>query len=100
MRYRVVLTAIFQSLLKELLFNLSQSYSKKVAIEYDEYLKKQLKMLEEYPFMWPLNNVEEFKDYHLLISRKNIIFYRIDEEKKMVICEIIASSDQNYLSLK
>lgn len=100
MRYRVVQTAIFQSLLKELLFNLSQKYSKKVAIEYDEFLKSQLKMLEEYPFMWPLDSVQEFKDYHLLISRKNIIFYRIDEEKKMVICEIIASSDQNYLNLK
>ena len=50
--------------------------------------------------MWPLDSVQEFKDYHLLISRKNIIFYRIDEEKKMVICEIIASSDQNYLNLK
>ena len=100
MKYRVVQTAIFQSLLKDLLINLGQKYSKKIALEYDEFLKKQIKMLEEYPYMWPLDSIDEFRDYHLLISKKNIIFYRIDEEKKMVICEIIASSDQNYLNLK
>ena len=100
MKYRVVQTAIFQSLLKDLLINLGQKYSKNIALEYDEFLKKQIKMLEEYPYMWPLDSIDEFRDYHLLISKKNIIFYRIDEEKKMVICEIIASSDQNYLNLK
>lgn len=100
MKYRVVQTAIFQSLLKDLLRNLGQKYSKKIALEYDEFLKKQIKMLEVYPYMWPLDSIDEFRDYHLLISKKNIIFYRIDEEKKMVICEIIASSDQNYLNLK
>ena len=100
MRYRVVLTAIFQESLKDLLLNLSQEYSRKVANEYDEFLKKQLKTLEEFPYIGPLDSVEEFKNYHLLISRKNIVFYRVVEEEKMVICEIIASSNQNYLNLK
>ena len=100
MKYRVVQTAIFQNQLKELLLNLSQEYSKKVALEYDLFLRQQIKMLEEFPYLWPLDGVEEFENYHLLISKKNIVFYRIDEEKKIVICEIIASSDQNYLNLK
>lgn len=100
MKYRVVQTAIFQNQLKELLLNLSQEYSKKVALEYDLFLRQQIKMLEEFPYLWPLDGVEEFQNYHLLISKKNIVFYRIDEEKKIVICEIIASSDQNYLNLK
>ena len=100
MKYRVVQTAIFQNQLKELLLNLSQEYSKKVALEYDLFLREQIKMLEEFPYLWPLDGVEEFQNYHLLISKKNIVFYRIDEEKKIVICEIIASSDQNYLNLK
>lgn len=46
------------------------------------------------------NSVEAFKDYHVMISRKDIVFYRVVEEKKLVICEIIATSDQNYLNLK
>ena len=100
MKYRVVQTAIFQNQLKKLLLNLSQEYSKKVALEYDLFLRQQIKMLEEFPYLWPLDGVEEFENYHLLISKKNIVFYRIDEEKKIVICEIIASSDQNYLNLK
>lgn len=100
MKYRVVQTAIFQNQLKELLLDLSQEYSEKVALEYDLFLRQQIKMLEEFPYLWPLDGVEEFQNYHLLISKKNIVFYRIDEEKKIVICEIIASSDQNYLNLK
>ena len=100
MKYRVVLTAIFQNTLKDLLENLSREYSKRTALDYDLYLKAQLKTLEEFPYLWPLNGVEEFKDYHLLVSKKNIVFYRVDEQKKIVICEIIASSDQNYLNLK
>ena len=100
MKYRVVQTAIFQKQLKNLLINLSQKYSKKVALEYALFLRQQLKTLEEFPNMWPLDTVKEFEEYHLLISKKNIVFYRVDEESKVVICEIIASSNQNYLNLK
>ena len=54
MKYRVVQTAIFQKLLKNLLINLSEKYSKKVALEYSAFLRSQLRTLKEFPYLWPL----------------------------------------------
>ena len=100
MKYSVVRTDTFEKHLIDILIYLSQTYSKKVANDYLDYLESQLKVLEDFPYMWPYDQRKQFSNHRILISDKNIVFYKIDETKKQVICEIITSSDENYLNLK
>ena len=98
--YKVITTKLFEGTLDKITSYLIQTYSSKIAENYLEELRQQIQNLALFPYMWPENQMPEFSNHRILISRKNIVFYRVDEEKKIVICEIITSSDQNYLNLK
>ena len=100
MSFKIIESDTFKTELKGILHYLSHTYSHKVAEEYFLYLIGQLKSLIEFPYMWPVDGNPDFKEYRVMVSKKNLVFYKIDETKQTVICEIIASSDQNYLNLK
>lgn len=81
MKYSVVRTDTFEKHLIDILIYLSQTYSNKVANDYLDYLESQLKVLEDFPYMWPYDQRKQFSNHRILISDKNIVFYKIDETK-------------------
>ena len=97
--YSIVKSAEFDVKFKKILQYLLIYFSQRVANDYWRYLHNQLKNLEVFPYLGTDVNLVGSKNCMALVSRKNIVFYRVDEEKKEVHLLFIASANENYLNL-
>ena len=101
MNYKVIFTAEFEKQLDNILDYIERSFSKEYAEEYFDYLISQLDNLSVFPNIGikirPL--ILSTKPTNAFVSRKNIIFYRIDEETKQIFLIALASASENYLNL-
>ena len=101
MNYKVIFTAEFEEQLNRILDYIESLFSKEYAEEYFDYLVSQLNNLEIFPNLGrkisPL--ILDAKPTNAFISRKNIVFYRIDEKEKQIFLITIVSSSENYLNL-
>ena len=99
MLYKIEKTDAFSLQLKNILFYLSFNFSLKIAHEYRIYIEEQLKNLAEFPYLGKRKTLLDDNQCLYLISKKNIILYSVDEERKVVHLLYIASANENYLNL-
>lgn len=101
MNYRIVRSEIFENQLDQILDYIKVSFSKEQALDYLNYLQKEIDNLGKFPNLgkkvcFKINSSEPTNAF---ISKKNIVFYRINEEEKTITLIAIATASQNYLSL-
>ena len=97
--YSIIKSKEFDDKFDRILEYLITNFSQKVANDYWRYLYNQLKNLEVFPYIGTQINLVGLKPFMSLISKKNIIIYQVDEEKKEVHLLFIASANENYLNL-
>lgn len=101
MKYNIKRTDKFNDQLTDIIMYMASNYSNKEALEYLNYLEKEVCNLEKFPY---IGNVPRYQSiarqgYRALICKENIIFYKVNEEKKEIILHIIVSAKRNYLNL-
>ena len=84
MSYKVIQSNTFKVELKGILNYLTRTYSHKVSEEYYHFLIGQLASLREFPYLWPAGENIRFKEYRIMVSKKNLVFYKIDESLKIL----------------
>ena len=99
MKYQVIKTPIFQKQLEKIILYLIENFSYKTAMKYRHFLETQLHNLEILPRRGKPINLVGLLDCLYLVSKKNIIFYQINEEHKEVHLLYITSANENYLNL-
>ena len=101
MDYIVLRTDKFNDQLMDIIIYLNDTFSQKEAIDYLLYLEEQIEKLKKYPFMETVPRYQAInkQGYRALMSKQNIIFYKVNEEKKEIVLHIIVSSRRNYLNL-
>lgn len=101
MDYIVLRTDKFNDQLMDIIMYLNDTFSQKEAINYLLYLEEQIEKLKKYPFMGTVPRYQAInkQGYRALMSKQNIIFYKVNEEKKEIVLHIIVSSRRNYLNL-
>ena len=99
MKYKIIWSETFENQLKNILLYIIDNFSYHSANKYRKFLEDQLMTLELLPHRGKEIKLTETKKHLYLVSKQNIIIYRVDEENKAVHLLYIASANENYLNL-
>ena len=101
MKYRVERTDTADSLIRKTVLFIAENFGKDVALEKLDYLEKSMMSLANDPYIGtePRYNVLKRQGYLVLIIEKDLVFYKVDERKKVVTVYAVVDQRQDYLSI-
>ena len=101
MKYSIFRTDKFNDQLTDIIMYIATNYSNTTALDYLSYLENEVNNLADYPYMGSVPRYQAIakQGFRALICKQNIIFYKINEEKKEIVLHIIVSSKRNYINL-
>lgn len=101
MNYKLIRSDIFEIQLEKILNYIEITFSKSDALDYLEYLTSQLESLKTFPNLGKQISLKysEIEPTNAFISKKNVVFYEVNETTKEITLLAIVNSDQNYLNL-
>ena len=101
MIYKINRSHLFEIQLDQILDYIKVSFSSEKSLEYLAYLQSQIESLKEFPNLGKKVSLKtnNIKPTNAFISKKNIVFYRVNEEEKTVVLIAITNANQNYLNL-
>lgn len=101
MSYSVIRTGKFNDQLTDIIMYIKDVFSKKEALDYLNYLEEQINNLKKYPYIGAVPRYQAIskQGYRALICKQNIVFYKVNEQEKVITLHIIVPSKRNYINL-
>ena len=101
MSYKIVRTDKFNDQLTDIIMYIRDTFSKKDAVDYLNYLETIINNLKAFSHIGVVPRYQSIakQGYRAIICKQNILFYKINEENKEIFLNIIVSSKRNYLNL-
>ncbi len=101
MKYIVERTDTADSLIRKIVLFIAENFGNSIALEKLDYLEKSIMNLGDNPYIGvePRYNVLKRQGYLVLILEKDLVFYKIDNEKKVVTVYAVVDQRQDYLSI-
>ncbi len=101
MNYEVIITDTADSLIRKIVLHVAENFGTDVALEKLDNLEEAIMSLGENPCIGtePKYNILKRQGYMVLILEKDLVFYKIDDEKKQVIVYAVVDQRQDYLSI-
>ncbi len=101
MKYRVERTDTADSLIRKIVLFIAENFGNDVALEKLDYLEESIMNLGDNPYIGvePRYNILKRQGYLVLILEKNLVFYKVDDDKKVVTVYAVVDQRQDYLSI-
>ena len=101
MKYKVERTDTADSLICKIVLNIAENFGNDVALEKLDYLEESIMNLGDNPYIGvqPRYNVLKRQGYLVLILEKDLVFYKVDDDKKVVTVYAVVDQRQDYLSI-
>ena len=102
MAYQIVRTAKADEQLRDIvLYRAEVAGSAAAALEFLDRLEQKISRLADFPESGalPRYGALRARGYRVLIAEKHLVFYKVDEERKMVIVYAIVDGRRDYLNL-
>ena len=101
MKYGVIRTDTADVLIREIILYILENFGNSVALKKLDELEEAILSLGDNPYIGttPKYNVLKRQGYMVLILEKNLVFYKINEEKKIVTVYAVFEQRQNYLDI-
>lgn len=101
MKYGVIRTDTADALIREIILYIAENFGNSVALKKLDELEEAILSLGDNPYIGttPKYNVLKRQGYMVLILEKNLVFYKINEEKKIVTVYAVFDQRQNYLDI-
>ena len=101
MKYKVERTDTADSLIRKIVLFVAKNFGNDVALEKLDHLEESIMSLADNPYIGvkPRYNVLKRQGYLALILEKDLIFYKVDEKKKIVTVYAIVDQRQDYFSI-
>lgn len=101
MKYRVERTDTADSLIRKIVLFIAENFGNDLALEKLDYFEESIMLLGDDPYIGaePRYNVLKRQGYLVLILEKDLVFYKVDEEKKVVTVYAVVDQRQDYLSI-
>lgn len=101
MKYGIIRTDTADALIREIILYIAENFGNSVALKKLSELEEAILSLGDNPYIGttPKYNVLKRQGYMVLILEKNLVFYKINEEKKMVTVYSVFEQRQNYLDI-
>lgn len=101
MKYRVERTDTADSLIRKIVLFIAENFGNDVALEKLDYLEESIMNLGDNPYLGvePRYNVLKRQGYLVLILEKDLVFYKVDDIKRIVTVYAVVDQRQDYLSI-
>ena len=101
MKYRVYRTDTADALIRNIVLYIAENFGNEIALNKLDDLEKSILKLEENPYIGtdPRYTVLKRQGYKVLILEKDLVFYKIDENQKVVTVYAVVDQRQDYLSI-
>ena len=101
MKYKVIRTDTADAGIRKIILYVAQNFGNSVALEKLDEIEKRILELGDDPYigMDPRYLVLILQGYKVLILEKDLVFYKIDEEKKTVVVYAVVDQRQDYLNI-
>ena len=101
MKYRVERTDTADSLIRKIVLFIAENFGNDVALEKLDYLEEFIMNLGDNPYLGvePRYNVLKRQGYLVLILEKDLVFYKVDDIKRVVTVYAVVDQRQDYLSI-
>lgn len=101
MKYTVERTDTADSLIRKIILFVAENFGRDVALEKLDYLENSIMSLEDNQYIGtvPRYNVLRRQGYLVLILEKDLVFYKVDDKKKLVTVYAVVDQRQDYLSI-
>ncbi len=102
MKYSIIRTDKAEEQLRDIIFYIAEdSGSVEVALGYLDKLEKNIMNLADFPYtgVKPRYSILRKQGYLVLNVERNLVFYKVDEEKKIVIIYSVMDGRREYQNL-
>lgn len=101
MKYKVIRTDTADAGIRKIILYVAQNFGNSVALEKLDEIEKRILELGDDPYigMDPRYLVLKRQGYKVLILEKDLVFYKIDEEKKTVVVYAVVDQRKDYLNI-
>ena len=101
MTYEVIGTDTADFLIRKIVLHVAENFGTDVALEKMDNLEETIMKLGENPYIGtePRYNILKRQGYLVLILDKDLVFYKVDDNKKQVIVYAFVDQRQDYLSI-
>ena len=99
--YAVIRTDTADTLIHKIILDIAEKFGAEVALEKLDELEAQIMLLGENPYIGtvPRYNILRRQGYKVMITEKNLVFYKIDEKQKIVTVYAVVDQRQDYLNI-
>ena len=100
-KFSVIRTDTADAHIHKIILYIAEEFGADVALEKLDEMEEQIMALEDNPYMGidPRYMVLRRQGYKVLILEKNLVFYKIDEVKKVVTVYAVVDQRQDYLNI-
>ena len=101
MKYKVLRTDTADVLIRKIVLYIAENFGNETAMHKLDDLEQSILKFEENPYigMEPRYTVLKRQGYRVLILEKDMVFYKIDDNKKEVTIYAVVDQRQDYLSI-
>ena len=100
-KYTVLRTDTADSLIHKIILDIAEKFGAEVALVKLDELEKQIMLLADNPYMGtePRYMILRRQGYKVLVTEKNLVFYKINENQKVVTVYAVVDQRQDYLNI-
>ena len=101
MNYKVIRTETADAQIRKIILHVAENFGTEVALKKLDELEQSILDLGIYPLkgIEPRYLILKRQGYKVLILEKNLVFYKVNEEKKEVIIYAVVDQRQDYLNI-
>ncbi len=101
MKYKVIRTDKADSLIHGIILYVAEQFGNDVALEKLDDLEKAILSLADNPYLGiqPKYAILRRQGYLVLITKKDLIFYKVNEPEKVVTVYAVVDQRQDYLNI-
>ena len=99
--YTVLRTDTADALIHGIILNIAEKFGAEVALKNLDELEKQIMILGDNPYIGiePRYMILRRQGYKVFITERNMLFYKINDEEKLVVVYAVVDQIQDYLSI-
>lgn len=101
MKYNIIRTDTADSGIRATILNVARTFGTDVALEKLDEIEEKILLLGNDPYMGsiPRYPILKRQGYRVLILKKDLVFYKINEAEKEVIIYAVVDQRQDYLDI-
>lgn len=101
MKYNIIRTDLADAQIRKIILYIAEKFGTAVALEKLDALEKSILALGDHPNIGTIPKYPLLKrqGYKILILEKDLVFYKVNEQKKEVVIYAVVDQRQDYLNI-